>query len=121
MSEPVSSVNLPPRISGAYMKHFRAESAVPAARLPAPRVVSPNVEGRKAMYSTGAKLATPDHGPQVHAHGEYKYCRIAPYMIKATALRAAAPGRGRGGRAAWRPVPPRLAGQDGVARPCPTR
>jgi hypothetical protein len=33
--------------------------------------------------------------------------------IKATALRAAAPGRARAGRAAWRPVPSRSAGQAG--------
>ena len=38
-------------------------------------------------------------------------CRVEPYWIKATALRAIAPGRARAGHAAWRPVPPRRAGQ----------
>jgi hypothetical protein len=41
-------------------------------------------------------------------------CRIKPYWIKAAALRAAAPGRARAGRAAWRPVPPQRAGQGGL-------
>jgi hypothetical protein len=41
-------------------------------------------------------------------------CRVEPYWIKATALRAAAPGRARAGRAAWRPVPPQRAGQCGA-------
>jgi hypothetical protein len=43
-------------------------------------------------------------------------CRVEPYLIKATALRAAAPGRARTGRAAWRPVPPQRAGQSGCPR-----
>jgi hypothetical protein len=38
------------------------------------------------------------------------HCRIEPSWIKATALRAAAPGRARVGRAPWRPVPPQRAG-----------
>jgi len=41
----------------------------------------------------------------------HRRCRVELYWIKATALRAAAPGRARAGRAAWRPVPPQRAGQ----------
>jgi hypothetical protein len=83
--------------------HGRAGSSH-TEQLPVPTRTSPKVAG-----PPGTLLRTGASEPRPRTRRNPLPSR-AVLRIKATALRAAAPGRARAGHAAWRPVPPRRAG-----------